>query len=221
MIRKSMAIFLLLIPFLSNSQVFISDNVTGNIYREAADKSVEGSPFFIDDWSKGVIYMKDGSKADKFLLKLDALRNELIFLHDGQILSVVNPVKEFVLMPSDTKQLLFRCGFPAFERYDENSFYQVLQDGPTSLLKMNRKSIKESTAFNQGLKKEYILNETYYIVKPGRAPIRIKKDKSSLLEALGDGDGKLPAWMSKNGNRCRSEDDMAAVVKIFNEGGYK
>ena len=221
MMRKSMALFLLLLPFLSNSQVFISDNVTGNIYREAADKSVEGSPFFIDDWSKGVIYMKDGSKADKFLLKLDALRNELIFLHDGQILSVVNPVKEFVLMPSETKQLLFRCGYPTFERYDENSFYQVLQDGPTSLLKMNRKSIKESTAFNQGLKKEYILNETYYIAKQGRDPIRIRKDKSSLLEALGDADGKLAAWMSKNGNRCRTEDDMAAVVKAYNEGSYK
>lgn len=221
MIRKSIALVFILLPFLSQSQVFISDNVTGNIYREAADKSIEGSPFFVDDWVKGVIYMKDGSKADKFLLKLDLLRNELIFLHDGQILSVVNPVKEFVLNTADNKQLLFRCDYPAYERFDANSFYQVLQDGPTSLLKMNRKSIKESTAFNQGLKKEYILNESYYISKPGRDLVRIKRDRSSLLEALGDADGKLAAWMSKNGNRCRTEEDMAAVIKAYNEGSYK
>lgn len=191
------------------------------MYRESADKEIAGSPFFLDEWSPGIIYMRDGSKAEKFLLKLDILRNELIFLHEGRILSVVNSVKEFVLNTNSGNRFLFRCGYPEYERYDAGTYYQVISDGPYSFLKMNRKSVVESTAFNQGTKKEYVVNETYFIASPAQLLTKIKREKRSVLEALGDTDGKLAAWINKNGLRCKTEADIAAVVKVFNEGSYK
>ena len=43
---------------------------------------MEGSPLLFAEWAQGVLYLKDGSKADKFLFNIDLYSNEILFQHD-------------------------------------------------------------------------------------------------------------------------------------------
>lgn len=211
---------LLLLAFdgFAQNQQILRDDLSGNVYKNGGSNSnIVGSPFFMDEWTPGVIYLKDGSKADKFQLKLDIFSNELLFLHQNKTLAVVNPVKEFVLTPATGMRYLFRCGFLAIERNTEATFYQVLQDGATALLKLNKKSLVDVAEYNKAsTTKEYSLTETYYISKPGGYAIKIKKDRASFLEAIGDTTGKLKEWLDKNKNRCKTEEELMAAVEAFN-----
>ena len=206
----------------AQSNVFLADKVTGNLYRPSGETNIEGTRFLLEDWMPGVIYMKDGHKADKFLLKFDFYSNELLFLHEDKPLVVVNPVKEFVIIPTIGAPFLFRRGYQPVERNDELSYYQVMQDGPVSLLKFTSKTINERKEYNKaGSIKEYASSINYFIAKSNGEIIKIKKDKTSLLSAIGDADGKLQAWVEKNKIRCKTEEDMMAVVKGYNDNLYK
>ena len=213
-----MLCYLTAITVSAQSNVFMADNVTGNLYRPNAETDIEGTRFLFEDWMPGVIYMKDGRKAEKFLLKFDFYSNELLFLHDGKPLVVVNPVKEFVITPVIGTPCLFRRGYQPVERNDELSYYQVIQDGPVSLLKFTSKIINERKEYSKaGSIKEYNTSINYFIAKSNGEIVKIKKDKQSLLSAIGDADGKLQAWVDKNKIRCKTEEDMMTVVKAYND----
>jgi hypothetical protein len=220
---KQTVIFLLILIIASGSNAqsstFLADRVTGNFYKPATRPDVEGSPLLLPDWVPGVLYLKDGHKADKFLLNVDLYSNEILFQHEGNPLVVVNPVKEIVLF-TGAVDLLFRAGYLPVDKNTETTFYQVLQDGPTSLLKLTRKIIKERKEYNQPVVKEFDIIETYYIVKAGKVPEKISKNRKSVLEAISDRTGKLEIWVEKNGYKCKTDDELKKVVKAFNENQF-
>jgi hypothetical protein len=204
----------------AQSNLFLADKVTGNLYRPDKNAGIEGSAMFLEYWAPGVIYLKDGYRADKFRLKYDQYSSELLFEHEGQPLAVVNPVKEFTLSPPG-QTYLFRSGYLPIDKNTEATYYQVLADGPTVLLKHARKSINERKEYNKAATiKEFITTETYYIARPKGEIIQIKKGRESMLEALGYNQ-KLEGWMKQNKIRVRSEEEMIAVVNYFNQNIQK
>ena len=166
--------FLLVTALSAQSSVFLADKVSGNLYKNTNEGDIRGSAFFQESWLPGIIYLEDGYRADKFLLKLDLHSNELLFEHDGKALAVVNPVKEFVLNSPVGTQYLFRSGFMPVETNDEKTFYQVVVNGPTSLLKHIRKNINERKEYGSASTiKEYITSESYYITQPKGLILRV------------------------------------------------
>lgn len=201
---------------------FLTDNVTGSVYRTKMDASINGNPFFIDEWLPGVITLKSGQKTDKYNLKLDLYSNELLFQYEGNALVVVNPVKEFVLKTNPGSSYLFRAGYLPVERNTENTFYQVLADGPVTLLKLTRKIITERKEYNQAaVIKEFEASESYYIAKANGGIEKIRKDKKSLLAAINDADGSLAKWLEKKGLRCKSEEELVQAVTAYNNNQHK
>lgn len=221
----AVSLLLLTVTFAhAQSNVFLADKVTGNLYKPEGANDIEGSRYFLEDWVPGIIYMKDGYKAEKFVLKFDLSSNELLFQHDGQTLVVVNPVKEFVLTANfGSRSFLFRKGYAPIDRNDGDTYYQVLRDGSVNLLKHTSKMITERKEYGKaGVIKEYATVINYYIARADGSLVKIKKnDRSSLLGAIGDSDGKLAAWAEKKKNRVKSEEDMVELVKAFNEGLHR
>ncbi|MFT3824455.1 MAG: hypothetical protein QM731_11065 [Chitinophagaceae bacterium] len=216
--KKAMFIFLLaLVSITGWSQEFAQD-VAGRPYQVNQYMDIEGSPFFIDGWSKGIIYMKDGSKAEIFQLQLDLYLGQLLFKHNEQALIVENPVKEFVLQPATGVQYLFRNGYQSIDKNNAATWYQVLQDGPVSLVKQVKKVLQEKNEYNAATKsKSFSIVETLYIVKADGSLVKVKKDKSSLLDALADKKELLNRFIEKEKLRVKNEDDMKAIVKAYNE----
>lgn len=207
--------------FAQRSEI-LADRVTGNIYKGNDIPGIMGSPFLFEDWLPGTLFMKDGAKATQLQLRYDAYQNEVLFLHEGKPLVVVNPLIEFVITPATQPPMRFRCGYQAVERNTDATFYQVIYDGNVTLLKHLYKKITEISEYNKAsVQRELTLEESYYIAKAGLPPVKIKKDRASVLKTLEDPDGKFAAWLDKNRNRCKSEEDIMAALKAYNEGSYR
>lgn len=207
--------------FAQRSEI-LADRVTGNIYKGNEMPGITGSPFLFEDWLPGTLFMKDGAKALQMQLRYDAYQNEVLFLHEGKPLVVVNPLIEFLITPSSQPAMRFRCGYQATERNTDATFYQVVYDGKVSLLKHLYKKITETSEYNRAsIQRELTLEEAYYIARAGLPPVKIKKDRASVLKALDDADGKFAAWLDKNRNRCRSEEDIIEALKAYNDGSYR
>ena len=208
----------------ANAQ-FLRDNVSGAPYIANRYTDIQGSPLLFDSWNQGTIYLKDGTKAENFPLKFNVYENQLIFNYNDQALTVQNPVKEFVIATSaeaNAPKMVFRCGYIPVEKNDEKTFYQVLQDGPVALVKQIKKMVVTNATYGGAENvREFSTTEAYFLAMPKGDLARIGKNKSSLIDALGDRQGKLDAWMKTNNNKGRSEADLMAAVKAWNENQWK
>lgn len=208
----------------AQDQFFLTDKVSGHVYRQSEENvNINGTPFFIEEWLRGVIYMKDGAKATKFKLRFDAFSNELLFLNGNDPLVVMNSLAGFEITNNAGNTFQFKCGFPAIDKNTERTLYQILQEGEqATLIKLVKKTILTIEEYNKANgSKEFSLSETYYIVKPTGSIQKIKRDRSSLLEALNGGDQKLRAWVEKNRFRCKDEEEMKQVVQAYNDKTYQ
>ena len=224
LILLALAAFWQVDGFGQGSTTFLSDQVTGNVYRPSNRSDVEGNSLLFPDWVPGIIYLKDGRKSDKFLINLDAYSQEVLFQHEGNALVVMDQVREVQFKIYDQgKQTLavFRNGFLSVDKNLESTFYQVLEEGPVTLLKLTRKIVTEKTEYNQPVVKAFETTEAYYLVKDGKAPMKFNRSRKGLIDAIGDSNGKFMSWVEKQGLKCKNDEEMKAVVKAYNEGKYE
>jgi hypothetical protein len=211
-----LAIVAILIALPGSSQ-FLQDRLTGQMLLETAGDPVKGSPYLLEDWCTGTVYMKSGAKASSFPLKFNTYTNQLVFQHEGQTYVVENNVKEFELKPAGNS-LIFRRNFPDIDKNTAESYYQVLADGSRAvLLKRHYKQLNDVQQYNAAPIKEYTTIEVYYVYIPGGNIVRLKKDKSSLLEAAGEERARMENLINKLDVKPSRESDLIKLFQAYNE----
>jgi hypothetical protein len=178
---------------------------------------VEGSPYLIDDWAKGVIKLKDGRTYKNMDIKYDQIEDKLLFRNpkDYATLEFVEPIKEFTLsyIADDIAYAKhFRSGYGL----EKNAFYEVLADGGVEFLKQTQKSIKESHGYNSAtITKSIDADVKYYLCIAGQLR-PVKKDKKSIFNALSDRQPQLEAYIKANNLNLKDEVDLTRLVVYYN-----
>jgi hypothetical protein len=194
--------------FMSDGQPYVNVKFT---------RIVQGSPFFIERWNKGYISTREGNKLRDITLRLNLVDQQLHYLKDGVEYVTEQPLHEVLIDDEQTGKLyVFRSGFPAVQYATNKTLYQALAEGEVLLLKHIRKIITESTPFGSATTQQTIRNsETYYISKKG-AMIKVKRDKTDLLNALGGKREKLEAFIEQYKIGFKTEEDLIKVVNYYN-----
>ncbi len=187
-------------------------DLNGKPVMEINHVDVEGSPYLFDDWKKGVVKLKNGKTYKDVDLKLNVLSDEVLFKDaKGNTLVFVDEVSEFKI-----GDVLMRAGYQASEGRTEKSFYQVLSDGGTTLLKRQSKSIVEEKPFNSAtVQKKILSTESYYLARNNQL-VKVKKDKKAILEALGEKSVELEKYIASNKLNLKEERDMSQLLNYYN-----
>lgn len=189
--------------------------VNGDLY-----KDMNGSPYLFNDWVKGNIQLDDGTIYNNLNLKYDQVRELLIFLADDNTSKRFSaPVKAFTLTNADDKEwprITFRNGFKAIDGGNEKTYYEVLADGNTQLLKRTAKKIVDERAPGSLIISKQISATTRYYVNKGDRIIKIKKDKKSILEALSDKSSELETYIKHNNLNLKEDADLIKLIEYYN-----
>ncbi|MGV3640384.1 MAG: hypothetical protein ACO1NZ_07695 [Adhaeribacter sp.] len=163
-----------------------------------------GSPFLYDSWNKGTVQFRDGSQQENLDLKYDQIADKLLVsLTPGQVQQFTEPVTEFTLpLLADgrvTGTRRFRSGYAPVDGASETSFYEILADGATQLVKRTDKKIVEELAPNSNILKVHQVKQSvkYYFVRSGEL-IPVKKDKKALVAALSDKQTGVEQYLKTN-----------------------
>lgn len=203
---------LLLLQNAAQSQDNPDKDINGEMY---------GNPYIIKDWSEGLVKFTSGRVLNQFKLRFDCVRNQLVLQFQGSTFAAESKVKEFVMYTSSGKKkdsLVFRKGYPAIDKGNEHTFYQVLFEGKTQLLRLIAKNVVEekeliaSTRARGRLEEE----EKYYLLKDG-AMILLPPDKSQILNALPAQATALAQFINDNNLRFRTQADYIQLAKKYNE----
>lgn len=180
---------------------------------------VSGSPYVVRDWSEGVIRFSSGRVTDQFKIKFDCITNRLMLLFKGSSFASESKVKEFVLYikPGAGKDsMIFRKGFPLTKKANEETFYQILAEGKTSLLCLHIKQITEEQQIASKVIYRRIRDEQeYYLLKDGTMTL-LPSDKSSIIEMLNDQSDKIQQFINVQQIKFRNAEDFRKLIVYYN-----
>lgn len=179
---------------------------------------VKGHPYLFENWTEGTVKLSNGKSYTNVQLKYNLLRDELFFkdIKTDQLLAFVIAVVEFKLNDKEINSILYRNGYKAIDDNTEKSYYQVLFDGGTQLLKRTSKKINEEKPFNSAstIKSFEVLN--FYYISNNNTLIRIRKDKKSILAALANHGSALEKYLQEKSLNLKNEEDLIQFIQYYN-----
>ena len=181
-------------------------------------EGVSGNPYFIKDWSDGVIRFSSGKVIDKFKLRFNTVQNRLLLQFSGSTFAAESGVNEFVMYTKNKKDsFLFRKGFPATDRGNEETFYQVLERGKATLLRLVTKDIvEEKEIIASKVSRHYQDVDLLYLYYNGSTH-KIDKELAPLESFPAEQRDQLKSYISQQQLKMRSTDDFVKLVKKYNQ----
>jgi hypothetical protein len=200
-------------------QIFLSD-VNGQAFINKYE-GIAGSVYDQTDYQLAKITLKDGRVYNDVKTRINLLEQEVNFIaSNGQEGFLGKGMASEIAYIDDKEatqnEKIFQCGFPPIDNQNRISFYQILLNGKTSLLKSVYKSIQERNNDMSGERyKEFATYENMYLLKEGTM-VRIKKDKSNLITLLQDKNQSIKKYIDDQKLNLKNEAHLIALVKYYN-----
>ena len=180
----------------------------------------EGSPYFKDQWMKGVAILKSGDQYNNQLLKLDLISNELHYLDSsGQEMITTEKVVEIALKDTlSGKQYQFvyssAIDVPKSEK-PVNGWYELLTMGTADLFCRHQKEIEQTRPYGSATYDEAIKTNNIYFIAYNESFYRIKKIKD-IPDILGDKRTELINYINNKDLSGKSESDYSSLIDYYN-----
>lgn len=194
-------LFIAALFFTLNAQAQDSTGLTGTPLKEVQYTS-DNSPYLTQEWYRGLVRDKTGKPYDGVLLNYDLVKDQIVYKNDSSSYVLGPEIMEFNI-PTGTALYTFKRGFPGAAGLTDKSFYQVLYDGTTKLLKHYKKSGSGAT------------EESLYILKGDKLnPIQLK-DRNSFLKVLSDEKNKMQYVIKEENLDFDGADDVGKLLAEY------
>ena len=200
---------------IASAQAQFMQDINGRVVTEVTYTDVEGSPYLFEDWNTGIMKAVQNDKVfDGLKMRYDAYKDEVEYEKDGKMYRLGPEITAFTL-PTGDALYEFRRGFPAVGSQTENSFYRVLSDGNTKVLKRYAMKMREEKPYNSAtVTKRFDLDEQLYVLKNGTMyPVKTN-DKKGIMKLVSDEKNLMNYVIKEEQLNFRTEDD---IVKLLEE----
>ncbi len=184
-------------------------------------RGTKGSPFFNETYKYATVKLKQGRKLENTKIKLDLVAQELVVEVANGIETNLGAGMVSELSYADTTAsgiifYQFKTGFPAVDKQDEKTFYQVLSAGRCSLVKaIVKKAIERRSEISGEVVKEYESTEHSYLFIGGEMKV-LKKDKAFFLTVLADKKTELNQYLTEHATNFRNPDHVIRLLNYYN-----
>lgn len=180
---------------------------------------VEGTPYFSDDWMKGVLVGEDEVVYKGLSVKLDLIDNKILYKDaTGNELVTSTPLKELVLTNAIGNEFKFvHINSAVNNKADQkNSWYLWMASGTASLYKYFDKSISEQKPYNSATFEQSIKTMARYMVFYNNSLLPIKKIKDAP-DVLADKKMELQNFLTTKDDKNKSMDNrMMDLIAFYN-----
>ena len=180
-------------------------------------KLVEGSPYFKDDWMKGMVTINGDQEFTGVYLRLDLYDNQVHYKDQGGTeLVATTIVKKITLFDSVTQDVYtFINGSFIIANNKLTGWYQALAEGKISLFKQYKKQLREDRPYGSATFEQSIFTSPHYFVLLNGDFKEVKKFKD-LPNVLNDKKALLLQYIKINDLSGKTDEDFVNVINYFN-----
>ena len=188
-----------------------STGLSGTPYQEVPLANGAKSSYLFHDWYSGMVRTSDDKVHDGINLRYDVKKDEIEYKAGSGIYRLAQGVTEFTV-PTGTDLYIFKNGFPGVDGFSNNSFYRVLYDGNTKLLKKYTGPIRiEKASPTRAMDPDSRL----YIFKDEKlSPVKLN-DRNSFLKLLTDEKNKMLYTIKEQQLEFGAEDDLISLLEEY------
>ncbi|PLK46212.1 hypothetical protein [Emticicia sp. TH156] len=178
---------------------------------------VVGTPYLFENWTKGEVILADGKAYKELDLKYDQVEGLVFFKgKKGEDLGFTTVVKSFKLFPGSIPMVFIQV--PQIKDGEKDPYFEVLHEGKNvKFLKKTVKTIREGNSYGSASStKKFTENIQYYLLKSDGTYAKIKKDKKSILNTLGDKSEALEKFIKDNKTNFKEDASVSALIEYYN-----
>lgn len=181
---------------------------------------VEGSPFFKDQWMKGLVLFREGKAFARVPIRLNILDNEVDYKNaKGQEMVATASLKQVILTDSVSgEEFTFVAGSTWRADYKDldNTWLQVLTNDKVSLLRLIRKKVQTSSpGYGTNTTERSIVTDESYYVQMNDHLNRVKK-WDDLVDLFKDQKDAIAEYIRSNKLKGRSMEEYRQLVQYYN-----
>lgn len=196
----------------------IDDMVQRNVIPTIKKTEISGSPYILDEFTKGSFEVYSGRYADGLYMNFNIYESRLEYKTGNQTYGVeLSNIRQFKL-EVDGKERLFKRGFDS-RRLDGNEFVEVAAEGPLTFLIKHEVSYNENASSSYGSATQqasFSRNERYYF-KKGEEVSDIRRLNKRRVMRYFNGNNEVERYIDENGLDMSNPSDVAKAVSKFNE----
>ena len=188
-----------------------------NIRITKAEEDITGERYLFDNWQSGIVKFANNANPSKYNIKYDIYTDEVVVkAEDNSEMTFSDPISAFRIIFEDGKEKLFRANYDGAIGNTSKSFYEVLYDGKTQLLKKYKKIILESRVYNSGVVgKKFVDDHNYYLAKDGKT-ILVKNNINAIADALPEKASALKDYVKQNKLNIKNDKDFIKLIAYYN-----
>lgn len=176
--------------------------------------------FINQEWTAGTVSFKNLSEKISVPLLFDVFSNKLYFNQDNTFMEFTNPVLEFTLIlktKEETNNITFRNSYPAVDKNNDETFYEVMAEGKFQLLKCKAKSIYLIKEQNLPEEQRSYHREVYYAYTPAGKMVNIKKNKEDILKQLPEYANNIQTVLDSKKIKIKNDQSLKQLFQYLNE----
>jgi hypothetical protein len=199
----------------NNSSLNMERNVGGNALTTFNSAGIQGTPYYKEEWTPGTVKFRNQTVATGLNLRFDVYNNNVYFQRDGGTFKFTEAVSEFTL--GNNKDFVCRNGYPAIDKQDEKTFYEVLADGKIQLLKFRQKIVREFAEMGKPKEQRFEDLEQLYAMTKDYRMVKIKKSKGDILKALPEYTDSINKIIAASDINPRNETSLTLLFQELNK----
>ncbi len=205
---------------------YLSD-FNGSIIKPGkSNNDVTGTPYLNEVWRSGTVITTQGKRFEVEKMRFNIAQNRVEYEHNANAYELTIPYQSFSINEvADDGSLIertFQNNFPAVETQNEKTFYEVVYNGDTKLLRHYKIRVNEYAEPGSMIRtKRFTKVPSFYIYQPGKKELtKISKKKQDLLTVFDDKKELVEQFMRENKIRKNaSESDIVMVCKFYDSQG--
>lgn len=193
---------------------------------ETSGKIVEGTPYLLNEWTKGELTTIKGEHYKDVDLKLNLFTDQLIYRNPFTKDSTLIMAKFLTSYSLQNKDTTYRFhyippGKDQESKVKPEDFYLVLYDAKSALLARPEVKIKRATKnsmVNSGgqIKDKYSKSNQFFFRDESGKIATIKSSKKAFAKALPSFQEEVKQFMKDNKSDLANAQDLVAIVVFYN-----
>lgn len=171
---------------------------------------LRASPFLSADWLVGNVVLDDGKTYENVKFNYDQSAESLVIEANGNTYAPNRQVKKFTY--TDNKDtVVFKSGYLP----EDETLFEVLYEGNTTLLKYTKKSkIQREDHFTGNTEINFVPRTDYYLVK-GNQLQKVSPTEKGMLNALADKKSALKSYVDEHDANLKDDRVLASIVSYY------
>lgn len=180
---------------------------------------VEGTPYYKDEWLKGIVVDNTNYQYKGISLKLDLVENTVHYLDDHEKEFVATtPIKEIILTDAwgNNYKFLHSSSFEKSVTLTKDTWYLWLGNGTASLYKAFKKVISENRPYGSATTEQHISTAEKYLILYNNGFLEVKKIKE-VPSLLSNKKKELEEFLkNKDDQKASMDERMIKLIEYYN-----